>query len=740
MRLHDVQIHPEFRGMKQSEGIDMFDMLNVLRNSKWLIAMFIALAVAAAAAYAFLVPPAFEATTLIQIEEGKPNNLAGVSALSETSAMFENRPPAIAEMSILRSNLVVEHAIDRLGLDVEARPRRVPLIGYWLSSRATQPSEPGFLGQPGYVSGNESIQVSRFVVPPDMEGKSYTVTLTDRGYALREPGGKLVLNGRIGSPEVSSVDGKTVELLVANATGRPGAEFLVKRHARVALLNELQRSLTVEEQGKQSGVVRVKLTGRDPERLSRTLNEMVDYYIRQNVERRVEEVDKALAFVNEHLPKVRAELQQTEQQLNRLRTRRGSFDMPTEGRLTLEQSRGLQGTLLELQRKREELQANYLPQHPVMQSLEAQIEKMTAEVAKVGGRIRAMPALEQEMIGLNREMKVNSDLYVNLLNSAQQLALAKQSRGANARVVDYARIPRDPTGPPQAAILGVGASAGLVIGVALALLRSGMRRGVRNPAEIEGHGAVSVVTTIPLSRNQRLLARPRRRTHENLNVLATKFPLDPAVDNLRSMLTLLPRATPESGSNIVVITGPTHSVGKSFISMNLAAVVGGAGSRVLLVDGDLRKGHLAKSVGVGHEMGLSDLLAGKCRLEEVLHRDVMPQVDFISTGAVPESPADVLWRRSIRQVLKDSGARYDTVIIDSPPVLAVPDTAILSQQADAVYLVARSEVTSLKQIEASLKCLLQRGVHVKGVIFSGVDTSKAQDDIYGYGGYAYYSR
>ena len=371
----------------------------------------------------------YEATALIQIEEGKAGNWAGGGALNETSALFENRSPANAEISILRSNLILDHVIDRLGLDLAAHPKHVPVIGYWLSSRATEPSKPGFLGLPGYVTGNESIQVGRFVVPRELEGKTFTVTLTGTGYTLREPGGNVVLHGRIGKPEVFSVGGKPGEMLVNSAVGHVGAEFMAKRFARTTLLNDLQRSLSIEEQGKQSGVLRVKLTGRDADRVARTLNEISDYYIQQNIERRVAEVDKALNFVSGHLPNLRERLQQTEQQLSRLRSRRGTFDLSTEGRLTLEQSRGLQSTLLELQRKREDLQATYLPQHPVMRALEAQIESVNSDLAKVGGRIRTMPALEQELLGLNRELKVNSDLYVNLLNSAQQLGLAKQSRG-----------------------------------------------------------------------------------------------------------------------------------------------------------------------------------------------------------------------------------------------------------------------------------------------------------------------
>jgi tyrosine-protein kinase Etk/Wzc len=738
--VHQVTpLYREYGSRQPEENVGLRDILNVLRDSKWLVAGSIALALAATAAYEYLLPKTYEAVTLIQIEDGKAGNPSGVTALSETSAMFEVRSPASAEISILRSNFILEQAIDRLGLDVSARPRLVPIIGAFLARGATEPSRPGLLGMPGYVSGNESIQVSKFVVPRELEGKTFNITLTGTGYNLIEPGGNVILHGRIGTPEVFSVGGKPGQILVDGAVGYIGAEYVVTRHTRAALLKDLQRSLSIEEQGKQSGMLRVKLTGRDPGEVARILNEISSRYVLQNVERRVADVNKAMEFVSGNLPNLRSQLQQTEQQLSRVRGRRGAFDTATEGRLDLEQSKALQATLLELQRKRQDLQTTYLAQHPLMQAVEKQIDTVTAALANVGGRIKTMPALEQEVISLNRELKVNSDLYINLLTSAQQLGLAKQIRGGNVRVVDPARAPDEPAGPPAPAIMAMGATAGLVLGVSLALLRSGLRRGVTDPLQIEDEASIPVLTTVPLSRNQRLLTRKVRRAANDSNVLATSFPMDPAVDSLRNMLTLLPYPAPDTGANIVVITGPTHAVGKSFISLNLAAVFGGTGTRVLLIDGDLRRGELAKSVRVRHNRGFSDLLAGKFKFEEVVHREVMPHVDFISAGQVPDSPAELLWARSIREVLKEHSPRYGMVIIDSPPVLAAPDTAILAQQANASFLVARAEVTSMREIQASIKCLLQRGVHVKGVIFSGVDTSKRQNEIYNYSGYSYLS-
>jgi tyrosine-protein kinase Etk/Wzc len=739
MNLSDANIRPEFRDISSSDNIGLLDALNVLYDSKWLIAGCVAIAAAAAGAYAFLVPPTYEATALIQIEEANASSSAGVGALRETAASFENRSPLSAEISILRSNLILEHVIEDLRLDVAAHPKRLPVIGYWLSSRASQPSEPGVFGFEGYVTGNESVDVGTFVVPREREGERFTITLTHSGYALRGADGALVFNGNIGKAGAFKLGGKPAQILVTSAVGRPGADFIVQRYPRANALGKLQRALTVEEQGRQSGVLLVKLTGHDAERVAQTLNGIGDYYVKEHVQRRVAQVDEALKFVSGNLPNIREQLLRTEQQLSRARSRRGTFDVSTEGRLTLEQHRSLQTTLQDLQRKRADLAGTYLSQHPVMQALDAQIRAVNSQMASVGGHIHTMPEMEQELVGLNRELKVNSDLYVSLLGSAQQLGLARQTSGGNIRVVDSARAPDEPVGPLPTTLLGFGASAGLVLGVCFAFVRASVRRGVSDPAQIENEAALSIATTVPLSLKQRTLSRRLGRASKDSQVLATRFPMDPAVDSLRNMLTLLPYSANEFESNIVVITGPTRSVGKSFISLNLAAVVGATGARVLLVDGDLHKGTLARSVAVRNDKGLSDVLAGRSRFEQVVQRDVMPNVDFLPAGQRTGSQANVLWARSIREVLKDNLKQYATVIIDSPPVLAAADSVVLSQQASAVFLVARAEVTSMREIQVSTKFLLQRGVQVKGVIFSGVDISKRQNDMYGYSGYGYLS-
>jgi tyrosine-protein kinase Etk/Wzc len=722
---------------RQNES-SLLDVIQVLGESKWFIAAITCLGLAAAFAYIAAVPPSYEATTLLQVEEAKSAPATTASAYMDAASLFESRSPAVAEISVLSSGVVLGDVVDHLGLDVSARPKYVPLIGQWLGRNATGPSRPGFLGMPGYVHGNESIRIGRFVVPRESQGQPFSVVLTDSGYEMRNPEGRPLLTGTIGKLETFGTAAAQGQILVVAAVGRPGAEFQVERLARSAAIERLQRRLKIEEQGKQSGMLRVRLAGSDPEMVANTVNEIGSSYIRRNVERKTADAEKALVFVESILPNLRSEVTQTEAKLSKFRNQNRGTGVTARGKIALEQSVRLETSLHELQIKRRELASNFLGNHPNIRALDAQIAGVSAELGSVDNHIKLLPAPEQEALGLSRELKVKSDLYVSLLNSAQQIQLAKEGRVGNLRIVDAAWPAPEPAGPKPAALLAAGTTGGLMLGVLFALLRNSVRRGVQDPDLIESH-TLSVLTTVPYSRAQKHLARTRRSKQGDTHVLAIRSPEDPAVESLRSMRTALQRKMPAARSKIVVITGPTHGIGKSFTSSNLAAVLGATGQRVLLIDADMRKGHLHDSFGLPPGAGLSDILMGKSGLVRAVHRNVVPNVDFIGAGGPSAAPADLLTSRTAELLLTEASGAYDYVVVDTPPVLAVSDAEILAQWAGAVFLIARAEVTSLRELHECEKRLSQRGIEVDGVIYTGVDGSKRRNDIYtyDYSGHAY---
>ena len=191
----------------------------------------------------------------------------------------------------------------------------------------------------------------------------------------------------------------------------------------------------------------------------------------------------------------------------------------------------------------------------------------------------------------------------------------------------------------------------------------------------------------------------------------------------------------EAENNIISISGPAPGVGKSFIATNLAYLLAANGKRVLLIDADMRKGHIHLSLDLPRSPGLSELIAGNLPLEAVIHTEVfLPQLDFITTGIVPPNPAELLMSEPFADLLQQLGKMYDMVVIDTPPILAVTDGGIVARHAGTNFMVVRSDQHHINEISAALKRYQQMGARVQGAIFNGVDLSTRH---YGSTGYAY---
>ena len=719
------------------DSINLLELLDVVLDQRWLIALVTAVVLALGSGYAFLATPIFEANSLIQVEDSKAGGAS--SLLGDMGSLFDIKSPATAEIEILRSRLVVGQAVANLQLDLTVTPKYLPVVGRWLSRRATEPSEPGFMGLGGYVSGTEALQVGYLKAPKALEGERFTLSLGAQGYTLHSPDGAALGTGRMGEPLAFTLDGAAGELLVASATGKPGAEFYITRSSHLEETEQLQEALNIAEQGKQSGVISISLQGKDPALTARTLNEIGALYVRQNVERKAAEAEKTISFLNTQLPQLRQELEASEVRFNQFRNKNGTFDLGTESKVLLDQSVSLRVQQLELQQKRTELQTRFTAQHPTVQALDAQLKQITGQIASLEGKSKSFPNVEQDLLRLTRDVKVNNELYTSLLNSFQQLRLVKEGKVGNVRIVDVAAVPEKAVKPQRKQVLAIAAVLGLLAGLGLAFLRNSLRPGIKNADDIEQHLGLHVFATVPHSKDQAALTTDMGVNKTGMHLLANTHPEDPGVESLRSLRTALQFAMLDAPNNVVLISGATPGIGKSFTSANFAAVLGTGGKRVLLIDGDMRKGHINKFFGLPRGMGLSELIAGSQTLAQVLHPAVSPQVDLITTGTLPPNPAELLMSPSTVQLLQALASQYDIVLIDTPPVLAVSDTQVLAPQAGTVFLVARAEVSTLGELQESTKRLKQSGVAVRGVIFNDVNTTKRR---YGYGtGYGYkYSR
>ncbi|NCN98253.1 MAG: polysaccharide biosynthesis tyrosine autokinase, partial [Rhodoferax sp.] len=614
--------------------------------------------------------------------DSKGSGAAGF--LGDAASLFDIKSPATAELELLRSRLVVGRAVENLKLDLIVTPKYIPVVGRWLSRQATELSNPGFLGLSGYVSGTEELKVEHFHVPQTLEGLRFTVVSTDSGFDLLSPDNTVLGKGVINQVLAFTFKNQNGDMLVASLTGKPSSQFYLTKLSRLGVTERLQKQLVIAEKGKQSGIITSTLQGADPLLTATILNEINNFYVRQNVERKAAEAEKSIKFLNTQLPELRKQLEGAEVKFNKFRNQSGTFNLSAEAQGMLDQSVGLKVKLLEAQQKRQDLQARFTAQHPTVQVLDAQIKNLTQQINAMEGKAKSFPNVEQDLLRLTRDVKVNNELYTSLLNSFQQLRLVKEGKVGNVRVVDVAAVPEQPVKPQKAMVLALSGVLGVLVGLGLAFLRNSLRPGIKNADDIEQHVGLHVFATVPHSGDQTQLTVESKDKSTSMHLLANLLPNDPCIESLRSLRTALQFAMLDAPNNIVLITGPTPGIGKSFISANFAAVLAAGGKRVLLLDADLRKGHIHESFGLPRGHGLSELISGTQTLAQVTHPNVSQGLDFIATGPLPPNPAELLMSPATVQLLQAVGANYDMVVIDTPPVLAVSDTQVMASLAGTV--------------------------------------------------------
>jgi tyrosine-protein kinase Etk/Wzc len=704
---------------REDPPFDLKGHLHTLYDSRWLIGGITALITLVAVLYALVAKPVYEANLMIHVEEESPN--ASKNILSEASSLFETKKAAIAEMELLRSRMVVSRAVDNLQLTIDVRPKYFPVAGFWFAKQnGGALSEPGLFGYGGYAWGGEKADVSLFEVPDAWLGREFTLTaLGNRRFRFSGGGQRIVFDGDVGLRYRVPTPEGVIELKVDRMAANPGVRFQLRRMSSLAMIQAIQNTLVIAEQGKQSGIIEVKLQGENARRTHAVLSEIGREYMRQNLARKTEEAEKSLAFLNQQLPILKRQLEQAEDRYNQFRNVHGTVDLQEEARMTLQQAAAARARRNELIQKKTELLARFTEDHPVVAAVNRQRREVEAEIEAVNLRIKGMPVLEQDEARLTRDIKVNTDLYTALSNTAQQLRLISVGRVSNVRMVDAPIPPEKPIKPNRPLIVALAVVSGLFLGALIAFTRKAMMGGIDDPQKIERLLRARVVyATIPHSSHQDRLMRKARGDGGTLPLLATIIPEDPAVESLRSFRAALQFAMPHFRNNIVMFAGPTRGIGKSFVSANFAAVMAASGKRVLLIDADLRNGQLHHYFGVGRERGLSRAILGKSDVTDVIHHDVVENLDFIPTGELPPNRSEFLLHPSFGNLLHEVSAAYDMVLLDPPPLLAIADALIIGAHAGAVFIIARSGQTNESEIHESIKRLNHAGISPQGVLFN----------------------
>ena len=707
---------------KDSEGIDLNRLVGELIDHRKIIIAITSLFTVVSIIYVLFATPTYQADALIQVEQKQANAI-----LSNLSQMLpDSQPQSAPEIAVIQSRMVLGKTVDDLNLQIEVKEHNLPIVGAgW--ARLTRQKK-------------NNIEISRlyFSNPVGDELTAKVEVLDNHNYNI--VGDNFKLRGKVG--ELLSGSGVTIKIDKIQASA--GTIFDVTLITRLQAIKQIQDALTISDQGKDTGILSITLTGSDPERIEHILNSISANYLSQNISRQAAQDEKSLEFLNFQLPKVRAELDSAEDKLNSYRRKSDSVDLSLEAKSVLEQIVNVDNQLNELTFRESEISQLYTKGHPTYKALIEKRKTLQDEKAKLNKKVSAMPETQQEILRLSRDVESGQAVYMQLLNRQQELNIAKSSAIGNVRIIDDAVTQPKPVKPKKILLVLIGLIFGGGLSIATVLIRVFLRQGIESPVQLEESG-INVYASIPVAdtykQNAMLWSGKRHELQKEKAqpFLAVENPADIAIEAIRGLRTSLHFAMMEASNKILMISGASPNAGKTFISTNLSAVIAQADNKVLFIDADMRKGYTHHLFNISNEYGLSDLLSGKVTVEKAVKNITSAGFDFISRGMVPPNPAELLMNHRFEELINWATDNYDLVVIDTPPILAVTDAAIIGRYAGATMVVARFELNTVKEIEVCYKRFEQSGIKVKGCILNGI--VKKASSYYGYGynhyGYSY---
>jgi capsular exopolysaccharide synthesis family protein len=403
-----------------------------------------------------------------------------------------------------------------------------------------------------------------------------------------------------------------------------------------------------------------------------------------------------------------------------------------------------------------QLSTQFGPSYPKVAQLNSQLKEVDAqiqiEIKKVASRVRgdfmasqqrenmlraALEKQKQEANQLNesaieysqlkRDVETYRTLYEGLMEKLKEAGVTAGLRSNNIRTVDRARVPTAPAEPNIPRNLAFALALGLTTGIGLAFLLEGIDNTVRTPEQAQAISALPSLGMIPLGSKSGMESTRRRlsvtsSSKEAVELVTQSHPQSQMAESYRALRTSLLLTSLGAPPKVILVTSALPQEGKTTTSINCAIVLAQKGSRVLLIDADLRRPSIHKTLGMGPRTGLSNVLTGSATLSQAVVRSgILPTLFVLPAGTPPPNPAELLASTNMKDVLGELREQYDHIVVDTPPTLSVTDAVVTSTRADAVVLVIRSGQTTKQALRRARDILMQVNARVSGVLLNAVD-------------------
>jgi tyrosine-protein kinase Etk/Wzc len=706
----------------------------------------------------------YSADALIQVESTA--GAAGSGAQAFAALTPQGGMHTEAEIEIIKSRAVVEPVVEQFKLNFGAWSKTMPYLGKITSLLAHHGRPLGALfGMSSYAWGGEEFAVDSIQVPRDLEGTPLTLKALGNGrYQIADPYGMVLVKGVVGQHAIAN----GINILVTRLVARPQTEFYVMRFHELDAVSGLAGGLQVSERGSDTGMVQLSYMGSDPHLITAIINAVAASYLKQRQERAQEEASRMLSFLNSEMPRLRDEVQRAETALSEYQSHSDAYQPTQEAGIYLTGGIEYEKQIAALRVVRAQLLTRFTEDSPELRTVDAQLDTMTRQKDDFEKHFQTLPGSEREALSLQRDAKVSEEIYVAVLNRIQELSITRAGTIGNVHIIDEALLPSFPVQPKSPLIISASVMLGVIAGVLFAFCRQRFFTGIADPEFVERRFQLPIFGSIPFSAEQarcdRLAAsaraaalpgnaarfstvtalpagigrlmRPRAAapvalptgtqtimppTHPQVRPLLVKTsPFDVSVEGLRGLRATLQFGLANAPNRIIAFTSPAPADGKSFLCANLAALLAETGKRVLLIDADLRRGRLAQYLGRSPNGGLTELLTGQVDLDVAARATGVDGLHFIAAGAYPPNPSEILASTRFTEVLTCFEQQFDIVIVDTPPLLAAADAAIIANFAGSTVLVMHAGAHTERNISESLKKLRRARARVIGGVMNAV--------------------
>jgi len=695
---------------KKKEETDIGEYLKELAKNWGIMVPSILLAAFLGVFVAMWIRPVYQVDALLQIES---KNSKGAGLMGELGNLFASSSPAETEMELIKSRQVMGSAVEKMRLDLMAEPLN---------------KLDRLLHREGRID-LMNFSYNKDLLPSDFRDEPWHLVAKDSlgNFDLYDYKDSLVLSGEVGKTYHFVYAGDSASFGIFKAEVREGQDFAISRYKRLDAIAKFRSAFDVKEKGKKTGILEFSYQDIYPDRGVEVLNEVASSYLRQNVEERNAEAQKTLEFLEKQLPDVKAQMDSSLLNLNSYRNRVGSVDINAETQLVLQRRMRLQQDILALQQKKQEAIRLFHAEHPTVKTLEDQENALKRELAGTSSEVKKLPATQQEVLKLQNEVELTKVMYTSLLNNIQQLRLVSAGEVGSVRIVDFAEQVTKPTKPKKRVILCIALFIGFLFGAMIVSIKSKFSSGVKSSSFIEKETGFTVYAKVP---------KGNPKGTKGTRPLAVVEPDDIAVESLRALRSSLEFSMMDEGGSVIGVSGLIPGVGKSFVSVNLAALFAGLGKRVLLIDADLRKGRLHKEFGIKRSNGLSQVLLREVKVEDVVFKTEVENLFVMPCGNVPANPAELLGSKHYAELIEQFKNDYDLVIVDTPPIMLVTDAALACRVAAQIVMVIEYNKHSIEAIKDGMAQILKgnSSAHAS-IVINKYEHSRTEGYGYKYGKY-----